>query len=165
MGAYPANFKKKLLVTSISSCLLASAGLVVAQDDPMEEELIVRGIRSSLERSIDIKRESNQIVEAITADDIGKMPDQNVAESLQRLPGVQIDRRDGEGTKVRIRGLSQNVTLLNGNGFVSGMEYFQIGEAKTEYGGSLEGIPSELLGGLEVYKSPTASIIEGGMGA
>ncbi|WP_052692207.1 TonB-dependent receptor domain-containing protein [Teredinibacter purpureus] len=164
MGAYPANFKKKLLVTSISSCLLASAGLVVAQDDPMEEELIVRGIRSSLERSIDIKRESNQIVEAITADDIGKMPDQNVAESLQRLPGVQIDRRDGEGTKVRIRGLSQNVTLLNGNGFVSGMEYFQIGEAKTEYGGSLEGIPSELLGGLEVYKSPTASIIEGGMG-
>ncbi len=54
--------------------------------------MIVRGIKSSLERSIDIKRESNQIVEAITADDIGKMPDQNVAESLQRLPGVQIDR-------------------------------------------------------------------------
>ncbi|WP_045855502.1 TonB-dependent receptor plug domain-containing protein [Teredinibacter purpureus] len=60
--------------------------------EQVEEEMIVRGIKSSLERSIDIKRESNQIVEAITADDIGKMPDQNVAESLQRLPGVQIDR-------------------------------------------------------------------------
>jgi len=157
------NFKRKVLAVAVSTCIFSATGVSFAQEQ-VEEEMIVRGIKSSLERSIDIKRESNQIVEAITADDIGKMPDQNVAESLQRLPGVQIDRRDGEGTKVRIRGLDQNVTLLNGNGFVSGMEYFQIGESKTEYGGSLEGIPSELLGGLEVYKTPTASLIEGGMG-
>lgn len=163
MGANPSLFKKKLLATSISSCLLASAGYAVAQDQ-MEEEVIVRGIKSSLERSLDIKRESTQIVEAITADDIGKMPDQNVAESLQRLPGIQIDRRDGEGTKVRIRGLDQNITLLNGENFTSGLEYFQLGEWKQEFDSSLEGVPSELLGGVEVYKSPVASMIEGGMG-
>lgn len=165
MGVKPNRFKRKLLAASISSCMAASGG-AIAQDNSnsMVEEVIVRGIKSSLERSLDIKRESIQIVEAITADDIGKMPDQNVAEALQRLPGVQIDRRDGEGTKVRIRGLDQNITLLNGGAFSSGLEYFQLGEWKQEFDGSLEGIPSELLGGVEVYKTPVASMIEGGMG-
>ncbi|SMF33600.1 TonB-dependent receptor [Alteromonadaceae bacterium Bs31] len=163
MGASNIRFKKKLIVTAISSALLVSAGQLAAQDQ-MEEEVIVRGIKSSLERSLDIKRESTQLVEAITADDIGKMPDQNVTESLQRLPGIQIDRRDGEGTRVRIRGLDQNVTLLNGETFTSGLEYFQLGEWKQEFDSSLEGIPSELLGGVSVYKSPVASMVEGGMG-
>ncbi|MBB3061786.1 TonB-dependent receptor domain-containing protein [Microbulbifer rhizosphaerae] len=134
-----------------------------ASEDGMEE-VVVTGLRSSLEHSIDIRRNSTQFVEAVTAEDIGKMPDQNIAETLQRLPGVQIDRRDGEGTKVRIRGLDQNVTLLNGERFTSGMEYFQMNEWKQEYDGSLEGVPSELLGGVEVYKTPVASMVEGGMG-
>ncbi len=159
------NFKKKLLATFVASAAMTGfSSVAIAQADDSAEEIIVTGIKASLERSIDIKRNSNQIVEAITADDVGKMPDQNVAESLQRIPGVQIDRRDGEGTKVRIRGLDQNLTLMNGNSFTSGMEYFQIGEAKTEYQDSLEGVPSELLGGLEVYKSPKASVPEGGIG-
>jgi len=134
-----------------------------AQDAQMEE-VVVTGLRSSLQRSIDIRRDSVQFVEAVTAEDIGKMPDQNIAETLQRLPGVQIDRRDGEGTKVRIRGLDQNITLLNGERFTSGMEYFQLNEWKQEFDGSLEGVPAELLGGVEVYKTPTASLVEGGMG-
>lgn len=159
----PQTFKRKLLASSISTCLLVSTGAVIAQETAVEE-VLVRGIKSSLEQSLDIKRNSNQIVEAITADDIGKMPDQNIAESLQRLPGIQIDRRDGEGTKVRIRGLDQNLTTLNGETFTSGLEYFQLGEWKQEFDGSLEGVPSELLGGVEVYKTPTASMIEGGMG-
>lgn len=162
MGANSKPFNKKLLAVSISACLLASAGQAMAQQEV--EEVIVRGIKSSLERSLDIKRESAQIVEAVSADDIGKMPDQNIAESLQRLPGIQIDRRDGEGTRVRIRGLDQNITLLNGESFTSGMEYFQMGEWKQEFDSSLEGIPSELLGGVNVYKSPTAKLVEGGMG-
>lgn len=135
-----------------------------AQEGGDVEELVVRGIRSSLERSVDIKRESGNIVESITADDIGKMPDQNIAESLQRLPGIQIDRRDGEGTRVRIRGLDQNLTLINGETFTAGMEYFQMGEARVQFNDSLESIPSELLGGVDVFKSPTASMIEGAMG-
>lgn len=157
------SFKKKMLATAIASAAASFSGIAFAQEDGVEE-VMVTGIKGALQRSVDIKRNSSQILEAVTADDIGKMPDQNVAESLQRLPGVQIDRRDGEGTKVRIRGLDQNITLLNGGAFISGMEYFQLGEAKTEYNGSLEGIPSELLGGLEVYKTPAASLIEGGMG-
>ncbi len=163
MGANHSRFKRKFIFTAITSALLVSAGHTAAQDQ-MEEEVIVRGIRSSLERSLDIRRESTQLVEAITADDIGKMPDQNITESLQRLPGIQIDRRDGEGTRVRIRGLDQNVTLLNGETFTSGLEYFQLGEWKQEFDSSLEGIPSELLGGVNVYKSPIASMVEGGMG-
>lgn len=134
-------------------------------NEPTEmEEIIVRGVRSSLQRSVDIKRDAQQIVESVTADDIGKMPDQNIAESLQRLTGVQIDRNAGEGTRVRIRGLSQNLTLLNGETFFTGLEYFQLGENRTEFKDSLEGVPAELLGGVDVFKSPTASMVEGGIG-
>jgi outer membrane receptor for ferrienterochelin and colicin len=158
------QFRKKLLLTGIVAFAAGFTPAGYAQDDGALEEVIVRGIRSSLERSIDIKRDSNQMVEAITADDIGKMPDQNIAESLQRLPGVQIDRRDGVGTQVRIRGLNQNITLLNGESFFSGMENFQMGESQVQLNNSLEGVPSELLGGVEVYKTPTASMVEGAMG-
>ncbi len=162
------NFKKKLLAAAIASHTLAGLSTTVfAQENtspPEVEEVLVTGIKASLERSVDIKRNSDQMVEAITADDIGKMPDQNIADSLQRVPGVQIDRSGGEGTKVRIRGLGQNVTLLNGEAFVSGMEYYQSGEGRTEYDGSLEGVPSELLGGVEIIKTPKASDIEGALG-
>lgn len=160
-------FKKKLLASCVAAaCASASLAMTAqAQTQGGEiEEVVVRGIKSSLERSIDIKRDDTRIVEAITADDIGKMPDQNVAESLQRLPGIQIDRRDGVGTQVRIRGLSQNITLLNGESFFSGMENFQLGESQLQLSNSLESIPSELLGGVEVYKTPVASMVEGGMG-
>ena len=157
-------FRRKLLASSISSCLLASGAIHAQQTVGMEEEVIVRGIRSSLERSIDIKRESSQLVEAITAEDLGKMPDQNITESLQRLPGIQIDRVNGEGSKVRIRGLDQNSTLLNGETFISGMEYYQQGESSVEYDNSLEGVPAEILGGVNVYKSPVASLTESGIG-
>lgn len=162
----PKRFRKALLASAVSSCLLGATGAAAqtADDTADLEEIIVRGVRSSLERSLDIKRESEQIVESVTADDIGKMPDQNIAESLQRLTGVQIDRLDGEGTRVRIRGLSQNVTLLNGETFFTGLEYFQLGENRTEFKDSLEGVPSELLGGVDVYKSPVASMVEGGIG-
>jgi len=155
--------RRKLLASLISSCIATSA---MAADDEgrNEEEVIVRGFKSALTTSLDLKRNSTQLLEAVTAEDIGKMPDQNIAESLQRLTGIQIDRNDGEGTKVRIRGLDQNITLLNGDTFLSGLEYFQLGEARVEFNDSLEGIPSELLGGVEVYKSPKASLVEGGVG-
>ncbi|MDZ7924473.1 MAG: TonB-dependent receptor plug domain-containing protein [Marinagarivorans sp.] len=164
MGSSPRqNFKKKVLATSIAALASVSYS-AFAQDAAPVEEVLVTGMRSALERSVDIKRSSSQIVEAITADDIGKMPDQNVADSLQRVPGVQIDRAGGEGTKVRIRGLGNNLTLLNGEAFVSGMEYYQAGEGRTEFDGSLEGVPSELLGGVEVIKTARASDVEGAVG-
>jgi iron complex outermembrane receptor protein len=157
------GFKKKLLTSAITSVVAGFSGVAFAQAGDVEE-VMVTGIKSALERSVDIKRNSSQIVEAITADDIGKMPDQNVADSLQRVPGVQIDRSGGEGTKVRIRGLGNNLTLLNGETFISGMEYYQAGEGRTEFDGSLEGVPSELLGGVEIIKTARASDVEGAVG-
>jgi iron complex outermembrane receptor protein len=86
------------------------------------DEVIVTGFRASLANALNLKKNSNLIIESVTAEDMGKFPDQNIAESLQRLPGVQIDRENGQGTKVRIRGLDQNVTVLNNEIFVSGLE-------------------------------------------
>ena len=160
---------RAVLMTAASAGVLLAVTPVLAQTaDPQEptevDEIIVTGFRASLADALNAKRESNLIIESITAEDIGKFPDQNIAESLQRLPGVQIDRENGQGTKVRIRGLDQNVTLLNGDIFVSGLEIFRLGEGNIRQDNSLEGIPSELIGGVDVYKSPDASLIEGGLG-
>src|SRR5262249_55419903 len=92
------------------------------------------------------------------------------AESLQRLPGVQIDRAQGRGTSVLIDGLRQNLTTLNGDLFLTGREFYVSGEGSGGGAGgnsqysSLEGIPSEVIGRIDVFKSPNASLTEGGLG-
>ena len=134
-------------------------------------EVIITGYRASLQTALDDKRKSDLPIESVAPEDIGKMPDQNVAESLQRLPGVQIDRGPtGEGTAVLIDGLRQNLTTLNGDVFLTGREFYVSGEGSgggaggnAQYG-SLEGIPSEEIGGIDVYKNPKASMTEGGLG-
>lgn len=156
--------RSTMLSTAISSCLAMAAAQTASAQDSSLDEVVVTGFRASLQDALTKKRESIQIIESITAEDIGKFPDQNVAESLQRLPGIQIDRENGQGTRVRIRGLSQNVTLLNEDIFLTGLEIYKVGEGNFERDSSLEGIPSELLGGLDVFKSPTASQVEGGLG-
>jgi TonB-dependent receptor len=151
--------------------VLLSAGYAAAQtssadvEQPSEvDSVVVTGFRASLANALNLKKNSNLIIESVTAEDMGKFPDQNIAESLQRLPGVQIDRENGQGTKVRIRGLDQNVTVLNNEIFVSGLEIFRLYEGKITQDNSLEGIPSQLIGGVDVYKSPDASLLEGGLG-
>ncbi len=167
------DISRRSLMAAASLYAMGSAGMAMAQDAPAQEAeateadeniIIVSGFRASLENALVAKRDSNLIIESVTAEDIGKFPDQNIAESLQRLPGVQIDRENGQGTKVRIRGLEQNLTLLNGDLFVSGQETFKVGEGNFVRNDSLEGVPSELIGGVEVFKSPNASLIEGGLG-
>src|SRR6202789_1464807 len=134
-------------------------------------EIVVTGYRASLQSALDTKRNSNLPLESVAPEDIGKMPDQNVAESLQRLPGVQIDRgQAGQGTSVLIDGLRQNLTTLNGDTFLTGREFYVSGEAANAGGGatsqyaSLEGIPSQIVGGIDVYKNPNAAMTEGGLG-
>src|ERR1700730_1790016 len=134
------------------------------------QEVVVTGYRASLQSALDSKRKSELPIESVVAEDLGKMPDQNVAESLQRLPGVQIDRAQGKGTAVLIDGLRQNLTTLNGDIFLTGKEFYVSGEASgggaggnAQYG-SLEGIPSEEIGGIDVIKNPSAAITEGGLG-
>lgn len=155
---------RSALVAAASVSLLAGAQPALAQEEAASDQIIVTGFRASLADALSNKRDSNLIIESITAEDIGKFPDQNIAESLQRLPGVQIDRENGQGTKVRIRGLDQNITVLNGETFLTGLEAFTLGEGSDRFNDSLESIPAELLGGVDVYKSPNASLVEGGMG-
>jgi len=146
----------------------APAAAAPSTDD--SEVITVTGFRASLQSALDNKRNSDLIIESVAPEDIGKMPDQDVAESLQRLPGVQIDRSSGIGTSVLIDGLRQNLTTLNGDIFLTGREFYVSGEASGGGAGansqydSLEGIPSEEIGGIDVYKTPKASMSEGGLG-
>lgn len=149
---------------ALGASTVAHAQAAAASPAADEAEIVVTGFRASLESALNAKRNSNLIIESITAEDIGKFPDQNIAESLQRLPGIQIDRENGQGTKVRIRGLDQNVTVLNGENFVTGLEIFKVGEGNFTRDSSLEGVPSNLIGGVDVYKSPNATLLEGGLG-
>jgi iron complex outermembrane receptor protein len=159
--------RTRAAIASLVSLDLLAGSAALAQSTASSEnleEVIVTGFRASLADALANKRESNQIIESVSAEDIGKFPDQNIAESLQRLSGVQIDRANGQGTKVRIRGLAQNVTLLDGDIFLTGLELYTQGEGNFRETDSLEGLPSELLGGVDVYKSPTVAQIEGGLG-
>jgi len=119
------------------------------------KQVVVTGIRASLMQAQDLKRNSGLIVDSIVADDIGKLPDANVAEALQRITGVQVSRDQGEGAQVQIRGLSQVETLLNGR------EIFTAGK---ERGLSFQDVPSELLSGADVYKTSSSDLLEGGIG-
>lgn len=119
------------------------------------EEVVVTGVRASLNTAQSIKQASGQIVDSIVAEDIGKLPDANVAEALQRISGIQIDRNYGEGSSIAIRGLTQVRTELNGR------DVFTANEGRAL---SFEDVPAELLAGVDVYKNPSADIIEGGLG-
>jgi iron complex outermembrane receptor protein len=157
--------KTALLYGSVSTLALAGmAGVANAQDESLQtEEVLVTGIRASLESSLNIKRTSNAVVDAITAEDIGNFPDKNVADSLARLPGVAIDRDFGEGQGVTIRGVSpdQNLTLLNGQA-VGTAQWFVLSNATRNF--NFEILASEMVGALEVYKSAQADMDEGGLG-
>src|ERR1700726_1965378 len=110
------KFEKSKLAAAVSSALLgASAGYAPqAWSDDTLQEITITGIRASLERAQDIKRDAVGIVDAIAAEDLGKFPDSNIAEALQRVPGVAIDRNGGEGQFVTIRGFGPafNTVLL-----------------------------------------------------
>lgn len=130
------------------------------------DEIVVTGIRRSLDAARDIKRESTQFVDAIVADDIGKLPDTNVAESLARVSGVQVERGIGEGTDISIRGLRENVILYNGRQIVDSTG--RGGNGLDQLGGSTYGlltlVPSELISRLAVTKLAGADQIAGALG-
>ena len=94
----------------------APAPAAAAPADTVGDEVVVTGIRASLERSIAIKRDAVGVVDAISSEDIGKFPDTNLAESLQRITGVSINRRNGEGAEVTVRGFGPDYNLVTLNG-------------------------------------------------
>lgn len=124
-------------------------------------KVVVTGYRYSIEKSLDQKRDANSIVEVVTAEDIGKFPDKNVADALQRVPGVIVSREGGEGKNVSVRGLSSELTLtqLNGN-YVATAE--SNGDPTRSFNYML--MPSNMLGSAELFKTPEARIDEGGIG-
>lgn len=128
-----------------------------ATSQPAEvSEIVVTGIRASLQSAQQIKKNSSQIVDSIVAQDIGKLPDVTVSDALQRITGVQIARDLGEGSgTIAIRGLPQVETTLDGR------EAFTAGGGRTF---NFEDVPSQIVSGVDVYKSNSADLIEGGLG-
>lgn len=157
------------------STFALSSGAALAQDTQESESappdstvgktIVVTGIRSSLADAIETKRTANAIVDAIAAEDIGKFPDRNVAESLQRVPGVVTNREYGEGERVSLRGLAPNQTrtLVNGHA-VATADWFILDQQQATRNFNYLVLPSDVVGEIQVFKSPTADIEEGGIG-
>lgn len=142
------NFKKTLIATTIAS-LTGASGIAFAQA-PVEE-VVVRGVRAAQVTSVSIKRDAASVVDGISAEDIGKLPDVTISDSLQRIPGVQIRRSAGEGSSVNIRGLPQVVTQLNGEQYLGANS---VVSTQPNFGD----IPSQLFKGADIHKSSTANL-------
>lgn len=160
----------------IALSVVAMPHVAFAQDaavENAESEIIVTGVRASLDRAIDIKRNSNGVVDAISAEDIGKFPDTNLAESLQRITGVSIDRVNGEGSQVTVRGFGAgfNLVTLNGRALPAANVGSVGGDANADYASGTSrsfdfaNLASEGVSTLEVYKTGRAAIPSGGIGA
>ena len=166
---------KRILIGSVSGMAMATAvaaAPVFAADPPTQvQEVVVTGIRQSLEKAIQVKRTSEDQVEAISASDIGKLPDKNVADALQRLPGVNTQSAaSGEGgfdenDRVSIRGTSPSLTnvTIDGHNVATG-DWFILDQYQTVGRSvSFDLLPSEIVQGTTVYKTQDASILEGGV--
>ena len=156
---YETQFKRQLLASSIAMVVATSAH---SQEEALEvddsiDEVIVTGIRASLQRSMDIKRDAKGIVDGISAEDIGKFPDTNLAESLQRITGIAIERDRGEGSKITVRGFGPEFNIVT----------FNSRQMPTNGGRSFDfgNIASEGISAVEVYKSGRANVASGGIGA
>ncbi|WP_426358906.1 TonB-dependent receptor [Pseudocolwellia sp. HL-MZ19] len=151
---------RKTQSTLLSTALVALLAAPVMAEEASESEadktevITVRGILGSMKAAALLKRTDGRIIDAIVAEDIGKLPDNNIAEALQRISGVSINTDFGVGSSVSIRGLSQNRVELNGRSTV--------GDSRD--GVSMEDFPSSFLKSVSVVKSPTADMIEGALG-
>ncbi len=158
---------QKVLLGGVSALAIgALVGPAIAQDASSTpvETVVVTGIRASLESAQAIKQNSDQVVDSITAVDIGALPDRNVADALQRIPGVTLQRTDvgadpvrfgGTGSSVFIRGLAWTQALTNGRDVFSAVNGQSL---------SFSDVSADLLSGVDVYKNPNAEMIEGGIG-
>ncbi|MGL5839790.1 MAG: TonB-dependent receptor [Sphingorhabdus sp.] len=171
MKSHSFRIATRALVCGVSLTALGmSGGVAFAQDSveaqPAEDEIVVTGIRASLEASQNIKREAQGVVDAISAEDIGKFPDTNLAESLQRITGVSIDRQSGEGSTVTVRGFGPEYNLVVVNG--RQMPTSTLGDgfsAPSSRSFDFANLASEGVAGVEVYKSGRASLPTGGIGS
>src|SRR5258706_2872346 len=167
------KFKQTPIASAVALALAGAAIPAYAQQTPPRptETITVTGIRVSIEKSLDTKRASDAMVEVITAEDIGRLPDKNVADAVQRVPGVTISSQSGgsggfdENDRVSMRGTNPSLTqtLINGHPVASG-DWFvldQVGLVGRSVSFSL--LPSEIVSQVIIRKSATADLVEGGV--
>jgi TonB-dependent receptor len=167
--------RSEALLGAVGGAMLLGAGPALAQEQAGQEleEVVVTGLRGSLKASMNMKREAVGVVDAVNAEDIGKFPDTNLAESLQRITGVSIDRVSGEGSRVTSRGFGPgfNLVTLNGRAMPTADVSVVGSGGDGEYGTftsrsfDFSNLASEGVTGLEVHKTGRASIASGGIGA
>ena len=157
------------IALALGTSMLSPLPAMSQEEERLLEEVVVYGIRSSMMNSMDAKRDSDGVVDAISAEDIGKFPDANLAESLQRIPGVSIDRSGGEGAQVTVRGLGPNFNMVTLNGrqmpTSNSPEQESISSATQSRAFNFEQVASESVSGVYVYKTARANLTPGGMGA
>ena len=153
--------KHRAPLAIVGVSLLIPSAPVSAQNTPSGnlDEVVVTGIRAGLRTSMEVKREAIQVVDAISAEDIGDFPDKNLSESLQRITGVQISRQDGEGRGVSIRGADPGLNRVEING-VTALSLTVGGGRDVDF----RDLPVEFVSRLEVFKSATPEMTEGGIG-
>jgi len=162
------NFRIKPLVAAVSLSLLTGGAIAQEAADDNLEEVMVTGFRGALQSSLDAKRNATGVVDAIFAEDIADFPDNNLAESLQRIPGVAISRSGGEGRTISVRGLGPSFTRVR----INGMESMSSTGGTDAEGGNNRGrgfdfntFSSELFTNLMVRKTNSAETEEGSLGA
>ncbi|MBE8716349.1 TonB-dependent receptor [Cellvibrio polysaccharolyticus] len=160
------KFNQNLLFLGVVAAIAAGSHSVMAQQ-AVEEEIIVSGsYRESLAQALDIKRNSTTQVDAIVAEDIGKFPDMNLAESMQRIAGVSIDREGGEGRQISIRGLGSDFTRVRVNGLEALSTAGQGSNGPNRSRGfDFNTFASELFSQVKVNKTQSAQLDEGSLGS
>ncbi|HEY8938887.1 MAG TPA: TonB-dependent receptor [Cellvibrio sp.] len=145
------------LVALVSTLTLAAGSQTVYAQQTDADEIIITGFKASLQKAQELKRENTSIVEAVVAEDIGKLPDSSIAETLARLPGLAGERRNGRTSGLSVRGFKEDYvgTTLNGR------ELLGIGDNR---GVEYDLYPSEIMSGAVIYKSPDASLSTTGIG-
>ncbi|UOB74909.1 TonB-dependent receptor [Pseudoalteromonas sp. APM04] len=148
-------FKPSILTLALAAAGITSFAATAAEEKQLKnddvEVIEVKGFRGSIVESINTKRFSPEVVESISAEDIGKLPDSSIAESIARLPGLTAQRLDGRASRVSVRGFSENESATTFNG----REQVSIGDNR---GVEFDLYPSEIMSGVTVYKTPSASI-------
>ncbi len=164
------------VLASASLLAVSAAQIAVAQDvepaavegEARQDTIVITGFRDSLAEALDVKRSATGVVDAIVAEDIAAFPDLNLAESLQRIPGISINRVNGEGRQITVRGLGADFTRIH----INGMEALATGGGSDASGGSNRGrgfdfnvFASDLFNAIIVQKTTSASQEEGSLGA
>jgi TonB-dependent receptor len=152
----------------VGGAALFGNGMAIAQEAGSADELdeiVVTGLRGSLKASMNTKREAVGVVDAINAEDIGKFPDTNLSESLQRITGISINRRDGEGFQVTARGFGAQYNMVTLNGRMMPAANAFSGDAGVTRSFNFANLASEAVNAVEVYKTSKAEIATGGIGA